>query len=131
MSLLHHLLSSSFSEAISEGHGPTDVSVLATSALHKVAAPGLRQFAGLVPCSATQTALPAQLKWLERGAGSQACCGSTGQLSSSRVPDWLDRLILKNPLPDTLCTPSGLAALLSFIRTVLSSSLACVLGKLK
>lgn len=40
MSLLYHLLSSSFSEAISEGHGPTDVSLLATSALHKVAAPG-------------------------------------------------------------------------------------------
>lgn len=135
MSLLYHLLSSSFSEAISEGHGPTDVSLLATSALHKEAAPGPHQFAALVPCSATQAAVPAQLKWLERGAGSQACCGSTEQLSSSRVPGWLDRLILKHPLPGTLCTPVRIGSTAFFHKdsteSWLSSSLACVLEKLK
>lgn len=132
---LNHLLSSSFSAAISEGHSPTDVSLLATSALHKVAAPGPHQFAALVPCSATQTAVPAQLKWLEREAGSQACCGRTGQLGSSRVPGWLDKLILKHPLPDTLCTPVRIGRTPFFpqdsTESWLSSSLACVLEKLK
>lgn len=75
----------------------------------------LYQPADLVPCSAAQTVVPAQLKWSKRGASSQACCGSTGHLmSSSRVPGWLNRLVLKHPLPDTLCTPFAIGSITCF-----------------
>lgn len=133
---LHHLLFFSSSAAISEGHSPTDVSLLAASPLHKVVALSPYQAADLVPCSATWTVVPAQLKWPERGAGSQTCRGSTGRLaSSSRVPGWLYRLVLKYPLPVTLCTPVGIGSIACFPKdnteSHLSGSFAWVLDKLK